>query len=229
MEFEEVMKELKTLGTAQNRKVYKRHGAGENSFGVSYANLNKLKKKIKTDTALAKQLWSSGNIDARTLATMIADPKQIKKDLLDSWVKDIKYYALVDSFVKNLVSKTDYAKSLMEKWMKSKDEWVGRAGWQLFAIYSMQDQSLPDNYYMNYLTIIEKDIHDSKNRTKDAMNNALIAIGSHNDSLKNKALVIADRIGKIGVDHGETSCKTPLAKDYIIRTWKHKEKKFEKD
>jgi 3-methyladenine DNA glycosylase AlkD len=115
MEFKEVMKELKALGTAQNRKIYKRHGAGENLFGVSYANLNKLKKKIKTDTALAKQLWSSGNVDARTLATMIADPKQIKKDLLELWVKDIKYYALVDSFVRNLVSKTNYAKSLMEK------------------------------------------------------------------------------------------------------------------
>lgn len=49
MEFEEVKKELEALGNAQNRKVYKRHRSDKNLFGVSYVNLNKLKKKIKTD------------------------------------------------------------------------------------------------------------------------------------------------------------------------------------
>ena len=47
MTYREAMKELKMLGTAQNRKVYKRHGAGEDLFGVSFANLGKLQKKIK--------------------------------------------------------------------------------------------------------------------------------------------------------------------------------------
>lgn len=46
MIYDKVMKELKRMGTAQNRKVYARHGVGENMFGVSYANLNALKKKI---------------------------------------------------------------------------------------------------------------------------------------------------------------------------------------
>lgn len=45
MTFSEVMKELKKMGTAQIRKVYARHGVGKDMFGVSYANLNVLKKK----------------------------------------------------------------------------------------------------------------------------------------------------------------------------------------
>jgi len=36
MTYREIMKELEALGTAQNRKVYRRHGAGENLFGVSF-------------------------------------------------------------------------------------------------------------------------------------------------------------------------------------------------
>ena len=44
-----VLQQLKALGTAQNRKVYARHGAGENLYGVSYANLGKLHKQIKVD------------------------------------------------------------------------------------------------------------------------------------------------------------------------------------
>ena len=65
MEYEDVIRELESLGTAQNRKIYKRHGAGDRLFGVSFANLNKLKKKIKTDHDLANQLWASGNVDAQ--------------------------------------------------------------------------------------------------------------------------------------------------------------------
>ena len=41
----DVLEELKALGTAQNRKVYARHGVQSAMFGVSYANLGKLKKK----------------------------------------------------------------------------------------------------------------------------------------------------------------------------------------
>ena len=67
----QALQKLKSLGTAQNRKIYARHGAGEAMFGVSYADLGKTKKEIKTDHPLAESLWASGNHDARVLATMV--------------------------------------------------------------------------------------------------------------------------------------------------------------
>ena len=51
---EDVLRELELLGTEQTRKIYRRHGVGENQFGVSYANLGKLKKRIKVNHALAE-------------------------------------------------------------------------------------------------------------------------------------------------------------------------------
>jgi len=54
------------MGTAQNKKVYARYGAGENIFGVSFANLKILTKKIKKDHALAVRLWESGNVNSMT-------------------------------------------------------------------------------------------------------------------------------------------------------------------
>ena len=70
----QVLQELEALGKEQTRKTYRRHGVGENQYGVSYADLGKLKKRLKTDHALALKLWASGNHDARILALMIADP-----------------------------------------------------------------------------------------------------------------------------------------------------------
>ena len=112
MTYTEAMAELKKLGTAQNVKIYKRHGAGNNLFGVSFANLNKLQKKIKVDHQLALQLWESGNTDARTLATLIADPKQMTLAQADKWIENINYYMLCD-LLADLIAKTPFAK---EKW-----------------------------------------------------------------------------------------------------------------
>ena len=49
MNVQEALDTLKSLGTEQNRKIYRRHGAGEDVYGVSFAHLKDLKKKIKTD------------------------------------------------------------------------------------------------------------------------------------------------------------------------------------
>lgn len=113
--FAEVMADLEAMGTEQNRKVYRRHGAGENLFGVSFANLNKLRKQIKRDHPLVLQLWDSKNIDARCLATLIADPAQMSESDIDGWLRDISYYPQADLFVRHLVIKSPLAAAKMEQ------------------------------------------------------------------------------------------------------------------
>jgi 3-methyladenine DNA glycosylase AlkD len=144
--------------------------------------------------------------------------------MAEDWLKDISYYVLVDMLVSNVASPANFAKKKMELWTKSKEEWVGRAGWQLLAHLAMKDESLSDTYLEQYLHRIEKHIHKSQNRTKDAMNGALIAIGLRSERLKNKAIATAKRIGKVEVDHGQTNCKTPDAVPYIEKGWKRKKK-----
>jgi len=206
----EVLKELKALGTEQNRKVYKRHGIGGNLYGVSFANLEKLRKRIKVNHELAQKLWATGNHDAQVLATLIADPALMNARLLEAWAKDLTNYVLTDLFSR-FVSQTSLARQKMEKWTKSKKEWIGQAGWNLLAHLTMREKELSDEYFERYLEVIERDIHSSKNRVRHAMNSALIAIGLRNGKLEKKALAAAQKIGKVEVDHGETNCKTPDA------------------
>jgi 3-methyladenine DNA glycosylase AlkD len=210
----EVLKALKTMGTAQNRKVYKRHGVDSDMYGVSYANFKKLKAKIKTDHDLAKSLWQTGNHDARVLATMIADPNKMDKRLINTWVKDLACYPLTDAFVAT-VSRAPGARSHMEAWTKAKDEWTGSAGWSLLAYLAMNDRQMKDKEFDDYLRKIESGIHKSKNRVRHSMNSALIAMGARSAGLEKKALAVAKKIGRVEVDHGETGCKTPDAVSYI--------------
>jgi 3-methyladenine DNA glycosylase AlkD len=194
---------------------------------VSYANLNALKKKIKTDHALALELWRSGNHDARVLAAMVADPSEIKGATLDAWVEDLDNYVITDAF-SSLACRTPHILSKMKKWTKSKGEWISRTGWALLAGLSQRDESLPDGFFAEYLAVIEADIHNSKNRVRDAMNSAVINIGIRNGNLEKKAIAAARRIGKVEVDHGETSCKTPDALEYIKKTKEYRKRKAAK-
>lgn len=221
----EVLNQLKAMGTAQNRKVYARHGVKGDMYGVSYANLGKLTKLIRVDHDLAESLWATGNHDARVLATMIADPARITACQLDAWAKDLDNYVLTDA-LSGLAGKTALAGKRMERWTRASGEWTGAAGWNILAHFAMSDDTIPDAYFEKYLKTISDRIHKSKNRVKHAMNNALIAIGVRNPGLEKKAMAVAGKIGKVEVDHGETECKTPDAAAYIRKTVARKKKKL---
>jgi 3-methyladenine DNA glycosylase AlkD len=155
---------------------------------------------------------------------MIADPKQVDGDLLDHWVRDLDNYVITDSFV-GMVGQTSLAKKKALAWISSDLEYVGRAGWHLLGHLAQKDESLPDDFFLPYLDTIEKEIHQRPNRTREAMNNALIAIGIRNSALMKKALAVAAKIGEVEVDHGETNCKTNFAPEYIQRTVERKKNK----
>jgi len=223
MNLKDLIQELKSLGTEQNRKTYKRHGVQDELYGVSYAHLGALKKKIKVDHELAQQLWKSGIHDARVLATMIADPAQ-GSSVVDDWAKDVSGHVITDALA-TFAAQTSPDPKKIEKWMKSKDEWTGCFGWSLFARLARMDGPFSDEALEQYLDTIERDIHQAKNRVKHSMNSAMISIGVRNEKLQKKALAAAAHIGKVEVDHGDTDCKTPDAAAYIRKTAAHAAKK----
>ncbi|MBA3943500.1 MAG: DNA alkylation repair protein [Herpetosiphonaceae bacterium] len=219
-----ILDQLKALGTEQARKTYRKHGVSGDQYGVSYAELKNLKKNIKVNHDLAKQLWSSGIHDARILALMIADPQDADSVLLDSWADDLENYPLSDAFSR-YVAQTALAGEKMEQWTQSDSEWIGTTGWNILRDLATNDKNLPDDYFERYLMTIERDLHNRKNRVRYAMNSALITIGGRNPQLEEKALAVAKVIGKVIVDHGATNCKTPDAATDIEKMRVHQKSK----
>ena len=100
-------------------------------------------------------------------------------------------------------------------------DWKRRS---LLANIAIKNKTLHDDFFSPYLEEIKENIHNEKNRKK-AMNSALIAIGIRNEDLERQAIEIASEIGKIEVDHGATSCKTPDAESYIKKREKAEKRK----
>lgn len=215
MDVQEAMAALEAAGSEPTRKTYARHGVGPDQFGVSYATLGALVKKIKVDHALAKALWATGNHDARILATMVADPKQATAEELEGWAGDLSNRVLAEALA-GFAAKTPHARQKAEEWGASDDEWKGNAGWGVVShLAAKGGDKLPDDWYRERLKIVEWEIHSRPNWVRYAMNHALIAIGIRGGSLKDEVFAAAGRIGKVEVDHGETNCKTPDAVPYI--------------
>jgi len=211
MTAKDVLASLRALGKPSTAAIYKRHGAGDNVFGTLTSEIDKLRKKIKTDHALALELWASGNEEARVLACQIADPAKA----------DVKAWAACSRFVSGylaaLAAKRKDVDALLEAWAASKDERSRAMGYTTLAARLKNGDALDAG---PWIARIEKDIHASPNLARHAMNNALIAIGVFLPSLRAKAVAAAKRIGKVEVDHGETACETPDAVAYIARAAK---------
>ncbi len=231
MLLKEILQTLKKLGTAQNRKIYKRHGSGENVYGVSFANLRPLSKKILKDPSLsdpvkrnrlALQLWESGNYDARNLASLIVDPKYFSQKQSEQWVKDVDNYSHA-SLLGGVIAQTNDFKQIIKRWTASKKEFIKDTGFSALGA-AMKDRvdEYSDAELQTYIRQIETEIHDSPNWARYAMNWALIAIGTYSDALSKQVVQTANRIGKVDVDHGETSCKTPDAASYIEKALSRK-------
>ena len=222
MNSREILTTLKQRGKPQTAAIYRRHGAGEDVFGALTSEIDKLRKKIKTDHALAMDLWKTGNTEARVLALGIADPAKLTRTSADALLADGPVRFL-GCYLAALVAKSPIADETMRAWMKSPDALFREMGYAVFAVRLKDDpDSVSDEEAAKVLATIEKEIHRSPNWARYAMNGALIGIGIYKPALRKKVLDAARRIGKVDVDHGETSCKTPDAVPYIEKALKRK-------
>jgi 3-methyladenine DNA glycosylase AlkD len=220
---DEALKALERAGTAQNRKIWLKHGVRRPMYGVSYAALKTIAKKIGTDHVLAAALWKTGNHDAIILATMVADPLAATRAELAAWLRDLDNAPITDAFAA-FASASPYATMLAKQWGATRGEWTGAAGWMVLTHLVSTGDKVSEADQLGYLRTIERNMQRSKNRVRYAMNGALIAIGMRGGELRKAALEAAGRIGPVDVDHGETGCKTPDAAAYIKKAAARKTK-----
>ncbi len=84
---DEVMTTLATKGNEQTRKIFERHGASGDLYGVRVGDLKTIAKGIKGEHDLALALFDTGNYDAMYLAGIVADGTRMTKKQLEAWAR----------------------------------------------------------------------------------------------------------------------------------------------
>jgi 3-methyladenine DNA glycosylase AlkD len=186
---------LRTLANPANVAGMARFGINpQGTLGVSMPMLRKLGRQHRRNHALALELWQSGIHEARILAALVDDSPQVTVRQMETWVRDFDSWDICDGVCCNLFDKTPFARAKIQAWTKRRAEYVKRAGFVLMAALAVHDKAAPDDLFLEFLPLIEREANDERNFVRKAVNWALRQIGKRNPRLRRAAIAAARRI-----------------------------------
>jgi 3-methyladenine DNA glycosylase AlkD len=217
MTAKQILDELKPLGSESYRRVMFKHGVKEPYFGVKISDLQKIVKRIKRNYQLALDLYDTGNYDAMYLAGLIADDARMTRRDLQHWADNAYCRGLSGATVPWVAAGSPHGWEMAMKWIDSEKELIACAGWATFAcIVSIKaDPQLDQPALKQLMQRVQKTLSNAPDLVRYQMNGFIIAMGCYVVPLSKTALEIAEKIGPVTADLGDTSCAVPSASDYI--------------
>jgi 3-methyladenine DNA glycosylase AlkD len=216
----EIIAQLRTLANPANVVGMARYGINSSdALGVSMPALRQMARAYRRQHALALELWQSGIHEARIMAALVDDPRQVTAAQMEAWVRDFASWDICDQVCSNLFDKTPFAHAKIRAWTQQPDEYVKRAGFVLMAALAVHDKAAPDELFLGFLSLIEREAHDERNFVRKAVNWALRQIGKRNARLRTAALASAASI--LAQD---TKPARWIARDAIRELEKHRPK-----
>lgn len=213
MTLKETLTKLESLGSEKMRLFNKKNGADDNQFGLKMGDIRTVAKPIKTNHKLALELWATGNIDARLLATLILVPKQLSLTEMDTMVRSIRFNQLADWFNAYVVKEYPDKESLRTKWMESKHPMAARAGWSLTAGRVAREPEGLDLPAL--LDRIESDMPKAAPEVQWTMNTTLAQIGINFPAHRKRAIAIGEKLGIYRDYPVSKGCTSPFAPVWI--------------
>jgi 3-methyladenine DNA glycosylase AlkD len=191
----DVLKRLRAAGSATNVAGMARYGIRPaKAYGVSTPVMRSIAKELGRDTELASALWSTNVLEARMVATMIADPLQIPEAEVERWVSQFDCWSVCDSACICLLWKTPFAWRKVREWSSRKPEYERRAAFALLAGLAVHDKKATDKQFRTALRLVAKAARDDRNFVKKAVNWALRQIGKRNAALREEAIEVAESL-----------------------------------
>jgi 3-methyladenine DNA glycosylase AlkD len=195
---DQILTRLESLGNPEDAAGMARFGINvEQAYGIRIPELRKLAKELGKDHDLALALWETGMHEARILASMIDDPKQVSEAQMEAWVRDFNSWDLCDQCTGNLFDRTPFAYSKAHEWAARQPEFEKRAGFALMAWLAVHDKKAPDEKFSAFLPVIEREAGDERNFVRKAVNWALRQIGKRNAALNAEAIAMAKKLQRM--------------------------------
>jgi 3-methyladenine DNA glycosylase AlkD len=189
---EEIVERLHPLARPNALEGMARFGiATDSALGVSMPNLRAMGKSLGRNHTLALDLWQTTLRETRILASLVADPRQMTKELVESWARDFADWEVCDQCCINLFGKTPFACHFALGWSGAEPEFVKRAGFVLMARIAMTDKRADDTSFEPFFALITRESGDRRNYVRKAVNWALRQIGKRNHALNERAVAVA--------------------------------------
>jgi 3-methyladenine DNA glycosylase AlkD len=163
-------------------------------LGIPAGTMRAIARRHRRDHALAQALWAFPVHEARGVALLADDPRQVTAAQMEAWARDFDNWAIVDGCCTQLFNHTPHAIAKVRAWTRRRAEFIKRAGFVLMAGLAVHQKKLPDAVFLEFLAILTREASDERNFVKKAVNWALRQIGKRNTALRAAAIAAAERI-----------------------------------
>ena len=192
---QEVLGQLHSLANPSALEGMARFGINPHqTLGISMPVLRRLARGAGKDHALAAELWDSGFHEARILAGLVDDPRQVTPQQMDDWAQDFDSWDVCDQVCGCLFDKTPYAYQKAIQWSADAREFVRRAGFVLMAELAVHDKAAADERFEAFFPLMVRQAGDERNFVRKAVNWALRGIGKRNLRLNRRAIEVSRQI-----------------------------------
>lgn len=192
----EIVAHLKTLASEENRQGMKRYGIRiDHALGISHGEQRRIGKLIGKNHERAFELWASGIMEARFIASITADPKRFTAKDARAWAAEFDSWDIVDG-VSDLFVDCDAWRELIDEFAADEREFVRRTAFAMMAWSVVHRKKEPDETFLAYLPIIETYATDPRTFVRKAVNWALRSIGKRSMVLNAAALETARRLAE---------------------------------
>jgi len=163
-------------------------------LGINIPVLRKLAKQIGPDHKLAIDLWRTGIAEARILAALIDDPKDVSREQMEEWVSDFDSWDVCDQVCLNLFDKTPLVWEAIQAWSCREEEFVKRAAFAMIAATAWHDKEVDDAIFIDLIPLIHTAADDERNYVKKGVSWALRHIGKRSLTLNKHAIRAAEAL-----------------------------------
>ena len=190
---------LRRRGRAANRRGMARYGiVSPRVFGVSMAALRPLAARLgRRRQDLADALWTTGWLEARMLAGLVADPARLGPGAMNAWARDFDNWAIVDGTCLHVFCRSPHAWGRVAVWRQARGEYQRRAAFALLACLAVHDRRAPDTRFREALSWVAAGAADERPYVRKAVNWALRQIGKRSPALRRDAMASARRIAAL--------------------------------
>jgi len=164
--------------------------------GVPAPALHKLAREIGKDHLLANELWACEVHEGKILASLIGEPEKATANEMEVWAKSFDSWDVADTACCYLYAGSKFAWKKAQDWSKRRELFIKRAGFSLVAYLSYKDKQSPDEKFVKFLKVIERESDDDRHFAKKAVNWALRNIGKRNQKLNREAIRVAGKLRK---------------------------------
>lgn len=219
---QDIISDLHRLSNEKRKKMYEKLGIKETIIGVNLGDLRKLAEKIKTNHGLAYELWATEIYEARVIASILFDAKQLDQSDIEKLILSTQSGAVIDELSFQQFADMDNQINLLDKWILESDSRLRRAGWNMGIILN-HDTKLSDEKINQLLNFIELNLKSADNMIQFAMNRCLCEIGIKHDQFTNQCLLIGEKLGvykAMKVSKGCTSAYAPIWISVVRKKYK---------